>query len=399
MKWQWVGAIVLVAVGLGAVAFVVIQPVSGGSGNASYLTAQVTRANVVDSIAANGALAPVDRYGLAFGTAPTLLGSSGSSATSSGTGSSGSGGSGTLTWPVAEVKVSVGQTVKKGDVLATADPVNANNQLTQATNSLNVATLQYDQAQTQLDAATTTSAIQQAQIGYYNAKSALMNAKAAKAAAETAVSLATITAPADGIVEAVNITAGADAPSGDAIVLDSGGFQAQINVTETDLPSLKVGQAASLTITATATTVDGTVSAIAPVATSGGGVVTYPVIVTLASVPADVRAGMSVSVSVTTAQANNVLAVPVIALQGTAGNYNVEVLQSNGQVAVTNVTVGLVTSTLAEITNGLQQGDRVVVGVSTAQNGTTTTSGLGGLGGLGGGGTFRGGFGGRGAGN
>jgi macrolide-specific efflux system membrane fusion protein len=395
MKWQWAGAALLVALGIGAVAFVVIRPVSGGSGNATYLTAQVTQANVVDSISATGSVTPSQRWGLAFGVAPSLLGSSSATSSSSSSSSSGNGGSSSVTWPVTAVKVSVGQAVKKGDVLATADPVNANSQLTQATYNLNVATLQYDQATTTLDNATTATAIQQAQIGYYNAKNAYNSAKQAKANAEAVVNLATLTAPADGTVEAINVTVGADAPSGSAIVLDSGTFEAQIAVAETDLPSLKVGQAATVTITALSATAQGTVTAIAPVASSGGGVVTYPVTVSLSNVPAEVRAGMSVSVSVTTARADNVLSVPVIALQGNPGSYYVEVMGANGSVTTANVGVGLVTSDLAQITSGLQSGERVVVGVSTAQNSSTTTGGFGGLGGVTGGfrGTFRGGAG------
>ena len=57
--------------------------------------------------------------------------------------------------------------------------------------------------------------------------------------------------------------------------------------TETDLPSLAVGQPASVTIKAVNATVDAVVSSIAPMATSTstGSVVTYPVTITLQNPP------------------------------------------------------------------------------------------------------------------
>ena len=68
-------------------------------------------------------------------------------------------------------------------------------------------------------------------------------------------------------------------------------------------------------------------------------------------------------------------------------------MAANGSVSTEAVEVGLVTSTLAQITSGLTEGQRVVIGVSTARTSTTTTTGgFGGLGGAlgGGGGGFRG---------
>jgi len=136
---------------------------------------------------------------------------------------------------------------------------------------------------------------------------------------------------------------------------------------------------------------------IAPTATGGNSsVVTYAVLVSLGSQPAEARAGMTASVSLTVASANNVLAVPAIALLTGTDGYSVRVMATDGSVTTQAVTVGLVTSTLAQVTSGLSEGQRVVIGLSTARTstGTTTGGGFGGLGGAlggGGGGTFRGG--------
>jgi macrolide-specific efflux system membrane fusion protein len=117
-------------------------------------------------------------------------------------------------------------------------------------------------------------------------------------------------------------------------------------------------------------------------------------VITLDSTPADVRDGMSASVSITTAEADNVIAVPAIALVGSSGNYTVRVMQADGSITAVPVTVGLTTTQYAAITSGITAGDTVVVGTSTPRTttaGTTTNPGslTGGFGGgFGGGGTF-----------
>jgi len=322
----------------------------------------------------------VTRYGLAFGQVAAILGPASSAASTA----AGSGGSST-TWPVKTVAVAPGDVVKKGDTLATADASSIDSQITQATNSLASAQAQLDQAASNLSAATTSQAIWQARTQYYNAKNAVANATATRANLESERALATITAPTDGIVEAVNVIAGTNAPSGDAIVVDGGGLQAVISVTETDLPNVKLGQAASVAITAIDSTASGTVTAISPTASGGNSsVVTYAVTVGLTSTPASARSGMSVSVSITIAQATDAVAVPSIALLGQTGSYSVRVMDATGSVTDVPVQVGLITSTLTEVTSGVSVGDRVVVGVSNASSGSTTTTGNG-FGGLGGG--------------
>ena len=72
-----------------------------------------------------------------------------------------------------------------------------------------------------------------------------------------------------------------------------------------------------------------------------------------------VRPGMSADVSVTTAQALAVLAVPSAALSGNATAYSVRVIDAAGQVQTRQVTIGLVTSTLAEVKSGLSEGETV----------------------------------------
>jgi multidrug efflux pump subunit AcrA (membrane-fusion protein) len=83
---------------------------------------------------------------------------------------------------------------------------------------------------------------------------------------------------------------------------------------------------------------------------------------------------MSATVTVTTASVDNVLRVPATALSGssTAG-YAVQVY-SNGTLTTKTVTVGLVTTSMAEIKSGVAEGDTVVTGTSTTKSGTTNSN-------------------------
>jgi HlyD family secretion protein len=207
--------------------------------------------------------------------------------------------------------------------------------------------------------------------------------------AQTSLDGASIVAPADGIVVAVNIVPGVNAPASDAVSMEVGPMEVSADFAEADLPALKVGQDATVTVTAIDQQVSGTLSSITPTADSSGNtsVVTYAVLVTLPSAPDALRSGMSADVSITTASATGVVAVPSIALQGTAGNYSVRILDSDGAVHTASVQVGLLTSTLAEIQSGVSEGDEVVVGTTAARQGSSSTTGTN-LNGLGGGGVF-----------
>jgi macrolide-specific efflux system membrane fusion protein len=127
---------------------------------------------------------------------------------------------------------------------------------------------------------------------------------------------------------------------------------------------------------------------------------TYAVVVSLASLPAGVRIGQTVTVSVTTGQAADAVRVPTAAVR-TAGNRHVVTVVSGGQSTVREVEVGLQGDTFVEITSGLAVGEQVALVTSA----TTTNPGGGvgpgggfGGGGFGGGGGGAGGFGGGGAG-
>ena len=482
MRLKIIAVLALMVLGVGAAAFVLFDPPTGGSAASQYLTAQATRTNVVEQSVATGSVSAHATYGLAFGRNPALVPS----------GSTSSGASnGTTTWIVSTVGVKVGDQVTQGSVLASADATDAQValQIAQANLTAAQAKLTQDQdtptsttkvaaqnslkqAQQQLTNArqSRTDSLRQNSLTLANAQKALSTArsqlatdKAASAAsavitadknavasalqqlkstqaqvtasnhqsaqsvgsatlalsnaknnyktsvapatsatiasdkasvasaqqavdtAQTTVDGAKILAPADGTVVAVNLVVGLAAASGDAIQIETGPMEVTAAFAESDLPTLKVGQPADITVTALGQDVTGKVSEIVPTAASSGSsnVVTYNVTVTMDSNPPSLASGMSASVAITTASATGVIAVPAIALVGSSGNYGVRTLDSAGQAQAVAVQVGLVTSSLAEIQSGLTEGETVIVGSSTARQGTTTTTG--GFGGIGGG--------------
>lgn len=370
MRLKILAIVVMGVVGVGA-AFVAIGglPASAAS-TTRYLTGAVATGDVTNDVAATGSVASSASYGVSFGALAHLAGATAATAASSS-------GSGSTTWRVTALKVKVGDTVKQGAVLATGDTTDLKRQLTDAAASVNSAKIQLANANDALAAATTTAATRQARLSVYSATTQLSDARKTYNDLATQIKLATVTAPIDGVVAAVNVVAGLDAPSGDAIVIDATTYQVTADVVESDLAAMAVGQAATVSITALSATVDGKVTAIAPTTTgsSTGTVVSYPVTVSLTNVPATVRAGMTANVTITIDSATNVMTIPAAALRGTTGNYTVLTLAADGTPTAQPVQVGLVTNTTAEIKSGLAVGQQVVTGVNTPQTGATTTNG------------------------
>jgi macrolide-specific efflux system membrane fusion protein len=355
---------------------------SGAAAATTYLTSTAVVTDVTDDIAATGSIASSTKWALVFGApaGSTVTSQSGSPAT----------------WSVTAVKVKVGDRIKKGAILATATNASLKAAIASASNNVTTAAIQLANAQDAYDAATTTANIRQSRIGLLNARNGLADAKATAADLKSQLAHASLVAPADAIVTTINVTAGVDAPTADAVDLSSTAFEVTASVVESDISTLQIGQAASVTVAAINGDLTGTVTAIAPVAetsTSNTGVVSYAVTVALNAPPATLRPGMTANVTITTASASGVLAVPAAAIRGTNGAYTVLVLDAAGTPEARPVTVGLMTSSLVEIKSGLNAGDVVITGTSSQQRaGTTTGTQGGGFGvpGGGGGGTFRG---------
>jgi macrolide-specific efflux system membrane fusion protein len=198
--------------------------------------------------------------------------------------------------------------------------------------------------------------------------------------------------PKDAIVESWNVNLGGSVSTTTALATIEfpRDLVAQALVTQADVSLLKVGQKAALTIDgATSAAFTATITSIASQAassSSGGTSSTVEYTVDLAPrvLPALAKSGMTGSLTVTIASRANVLVVPTSAVSGSSSSSFVRVMM-NGVPAYRQVTTGMATSSLTQITSGLAAGETVVTGqyTNSASSSTSTSGGLGGLGGFG----------------
>lgn len=220
------------------------------------------------------------------------------------------------------------------------------------------------------------------------AQASLDNAKVAVDVAQRNLDKASVYAPFDGLVSAVNFSVGDTAGSGTAVsMVDLSNLQVKLTIAEVDVAKIKIGETAEMTIDALPNkTYNAKVIAIGPVGTVTQGVVNYPVTVLITNADQDIRPGMTANLAVAVDSRNNVLLVPTRAVRSQGNQKTVTVL-FKGQNIQVPVTTGLSNDTQVEVTSGLQEGDVLVM------NQTTTTGSGRGVG-IPGGGMFFGGGGG-----
>jgi HlyD family secretion protein len=162
-------------------------------------------------------------------------------------------------------------------------------------------------------------------------------------------------------------------------------LQVTTKVAEADASHVKIGQAATITFSASSTTAQGTVTAIDVSSTVTNNVVEYGVTVTLTDPPKVLKLGQTASVSITTATVQNALSVPTTAVTK-IGNSATVTVRKDGVDTPTPVTLGVEGDSSTEIKSGVSEGATVVLssGSGLPSGFTFPTGGLPG-GGLGGG--------------
>jgi len=195
-------------------------------------------------------------------------------------------------------------------------------------------------------------------------------------------------APFDGIIATLTAKVGQTA-SGSIGTLIAKQKIVKIALNEVDIAKIKLGQKATLTFDAIdGLTITGKVDGIDSVGTVSQGVVTYNVLISLDVDDARVKPGMSVSATIITDTAADVLVVPNSAIKSQNGTSYVEVFDAPLAVAIAGVqgsvsgtlpkqveiTAGLVDDTSTEIISGLKEGDIIVTKTITATVAKTTSA-------------------------
>ncbi len=178
----------------------------------------------------------------------------------------------------------------------------------------------------------------------------------------------------DGTIESLDIAKGEYVNSSTKVgTLVTQGLVAKVEIDETDIAKLKLGQEVNLYIQAIPNReYKGTVSYISSTGTVKDGVTTYPVYISFTG-SEEVKQGMTVDVSIITAKAENVLMIPSTALVDVKDGKAVRVLE-NGLVKVNNVEVGLSNDTMTEIKSGLTAGEKIITAIINPTSTTTSTS-------------------------
>ncbi len=250
------------------------------------------------------------------------------------------------------------------------------------------------------------------------AQAQLEQARLSLEEARESLAEATLVAPFDGVITAVNIQAGGSSGSDAAIeMVDVSQLHVDVLVDETEIASVEAGQQVELTLDALADiTLTGKVARIDPAGTVSSGVVNYNVRVDLDPTEAPLRLDMTANASILVATRENVLAVPTTAIQepgqggfaalraqdgfggqsgqgglsgqggqdgfggqggfdgqGGQGGFDRQALQrsfvlvlADGQVRPVPVTVGITAGDLTEVSGDLQEGDQVAIATTTS---------------------------------
>jgi len=184
--------------------------------------------------------------------------------------------------------------------------------------------------------------------------------------------------PKGSVVTAVNVTKGSNlsGAGGFATVSYPRAIEAQAQIGQADISSLKKGQKATLTVDGHED--DALIATITAIATepasstaAGGGATTstataqYVVELKITELPDWVLTGMSGSMTVTIEERADVLVVPTAAVSGTASSPCVQ-LMMDGNLVDRSIETGMATASLTEVTSGLAEGETVVTGQVTA---------------------------------
>ena len=151
---------------------------------------------------------------------------------------------------------------------------------------------------------------------------------------------------------------------------------AVVNLNEVDVPKVKVGDKATLTMNAFPNqTFTGKIVSIDTTGSVSSGVTMYPAYIVYDSAVDGIYPNMAVDASIITNVKDNVVLVPSAAVQtsSSTGQSTIRIMK-NGVVSTVNVTVGASNDTQTEIDSGVSDGDTVVTGSTTTGTSTATST-------------------------
>lgn len=309
---------------------------------------------------------------------------------------------------VKKLYVELGDTVKAGDPIADIDSrtqvnsvsnaqaalSNVTAQRSAASASLTEAQLNYDRQKRLYDAGAAAKAdLDSAQAQLANARASLAAAGAqikqanlSLNTAETNLGYTKIVAPMDGTIVAIvteegqTVNANQSAPTIVMLAqLDKMTVSAEIS--EADIPKVTEGQEVYFTTLGdTRTKHYATLRTVAPAPTSiesttssssssSASAVYYNGLFDVDNADGKLKTGMTAQVNIVLASAKDAITIPASALERKGRDaYAVKVVKANGEVEQRAVKVGISTSVTAQITEGLKEGETIVVAEGSTQS-------------------------------
>lgn len=281
--------------------------------NTGFLTMKVGKGTVTDAIQCTGTLEPVRKSQMGFKSDEAIT----------------------------AINVKPGDRVTAGQILAQQETTTldaalrqAQSQLTQDEISVKNLTLSYEAAARTLaqqqelynagavsrsDFDKASDALRKAELDLESARARLINDQAKVDQARSDLEGATLIAPFDGIIGAVNAQVGQiiglNASSNNLLTVMSEDLQMSALVNEADIGRIQIGQKVEFTTSANGDkTFTGKVVTITPEAKTVSNVQYYPVVVSCEDPNRQLKSGMSVSAKIVLARRSDVLTVPMMAV-------------------------------------------------------------------------------------
>ncbi|OPY58332.1 MAG: Cobalt-zinc-cadmium resistance protein CzcB [Pelotomaculum sp. PtaU1.Bin035] len=280
---------------------------------------------------------------------------------------------------VAAVPVDIGDPVRVGQTLVQLDDTDYNIQVQQMEANLEVAlagqksaamNLERNEqlsrsgviAQRDLDNARTASEQADAQV---------KQAAAALANARNQVANSTISAPIDGLIASRRVNPGEMVNTSNTVItmVDISSVYAEYSVPESEINRLIPGQKIKVRVAAASGGLfEGTLTNLAPSADSQSK--TFTARVKVENSGQKLKPGMFAEVELATEEHQQALLIPKESIVEKTGQKLVY-LAKDGKAVETRVTIGITEGEMAEVLDGLQEGDTVInVGLTTVQNGS-----------------------------
>ncbi len=293
---------------------------------------------------------------------------------------------------ISTVNIEKDGSVSAGDAVVTLNAANLDDYLESVTTSLENAQTKVDNALDSIESAK--SSLTDAQDSIDDAKETLEDAEDAYQDELDLMEDCYILSPVSGKVIKKNIDVGDTLSVTNftvtmAVIYDVSAMTFEMSIDELDISQIYLGQEVQVTADAMdGQTFTGSVSYISYEATTSGGVSTYPVTVQIDEV-GDLYTSMNVDATIVLTDADNVLTVPVDAIQ--RNNYvyvkDDTVTEAVGSVPAgfraVEVETGVNDGNYVEIVSGLEEGDVVYVVRYTSATEDSENSLLDGLGSLG----------------